>query len=477
MPETNLSPRPRVLWYSQQTSFDLSKQTPIDFFFCNQLGSYDAYVLPFDQFNSVDELAQFHAQCERPTLLMVDNESIESALTILREFDDLCMLESPRRIIEMRVKGLLFTWRQMVDPLTMVMRRDYLLDRLQKLSSSAHPDAPVSFTTFDIDYFKSINDQFGHHVGDVVLVRLGELLSEFYPRQNIGRIMGGKFGAISFTDEHTAYGVAEQIRLAFATHKFEPALDATVSAGVATVIGPVSNHAFANMSDEALISAKAKGRDTAQTYSQIREDSLRAGDDVDIMLFENQARVLTERVTNFITQRSKKLLRKLRSEAETDGLTQVFTRRYFDRRLQNDFDRALMHDKQLCLALVDLDYFGQVNKQYGWPTGDKTLTDVCDLIQEHLRASDWVGRYGGEEICIVLPNTNLQDSGKIAERIRQAVAEHRFTATTGETFGVTLSVGLVEMNNLLDSCPAELIERVSQKTLSAKQAGRNQVAM
>ncbi len=202
------------------------------------------------------------------------------------------------------------------------------------------------------------------------------------------------------------------------------------------------------------------------------------GEEFAVMLcdegLQTRARVLAERVANFITLRSKRLLRDVRTEAETDALTQFYTRRYFDRRMSAELKQFAGRDGQLTVALIDVDHFGQINKVHGWPTGDKILRELSHVIRENLRSTDWVGRYGGEEFCIVMPGTHPQEACIVLERLRANMAATQLVSTAGMPVPVTLSIG-VAANDRPDDHPLALLERASAQTLAAKNSGRNRL--
>lgn len=164
------------------------------------------------------------------------------------------------------------------------------------------------------------------------------------------------------------------------------------------------------------------------------------------------------------------LLDTVRREAETDGLTQFYTRRHLDRRLEREFEES----RPLSVAMLDLDHFGAVNKQHGWPSGDKVLREACEEIRAQLRETDWVGRYGGEEFCVVMPGASLEQAAGVLERVRAGIERRRFTTTAGQHVPLTVSIGAAQRRPQ-DTAPLELLERASARALEAKRRGRNQV--
>ena len=209
-------------------------------------------------------------------------------------------------------------------------------------------------------------------------------------------------------------------------------------------------------------------------YHDLEAESLAEGNHIEVVGLEIQARVLAERVANFITMRSRNLLDKVRLEADMDGLTGCFTRRCLDRRLQIEFGNP--NDWPLTVAFLDLDHFGAVNKDHGWQTGDKLLLEVCDAIRDQLRNSDWLGRYGGEEFCLVMPNTTLDEARQILSRLRETIEQTEFTSVKQQSVPMTVSIGAA-MARPDETSYTELLARASDQALKAKRTGRNQICI
>lgn len=161
----------------------------------------------------------------------------------------------------------------------------------------------------------------------------------------------------------------------------------------------------------------------------------------------------------------------LRRRIQTDPLTEVTSRE----RLLEILADALQHccgtqGRPLCLAMVDLDFFKQVNDQYGHLTGDAVLRDVTARIRSALRDFDVVGRYGGEEFIVVLQNTSLPRARTICERVRKRVASAPFKVE-GIRIPMTISLGLTQARagDRVDL----LVDRADHAMYAAKDAGRN----
>ncbi len=159
--------------------------------------------------------------------------------------------------------------------------------------------------------------------------------------------------------------------------------------------------------------------------------------------------------------------------ATTDGLTGLLNRRALDELLRNRFAEAVRYKRPLSFVLFDIDHFKRVNDQHGHLSGDAVLRGVAQLAQAQARTIDRVARYGGEEIALILPETDLAGAMVIAERIRAAVeaSEH---AIEGGSLKVSVSAGVAVVAPGVEKLE-QLVEAADQALYRAKQAGRNRV--
>lgn len=169
------------------------------------------------------------------------------------------------------------------------------------------------------------------------------------------------------------------------------------------------------------------------------------------------------------------LYEEIRKLSMRDGLTRVYNRRYLDERLEEEFKKSMRYNKHLCVVMMDLDHFKKVNDRYGHQTGDMVLRRVTECCREAIRATDIIGRYGGEEFLIVLPDTDARGGMMVAERIRKMVEEAVILAENGERLRVTVSLGVCDIPRPGINTVEKLIEAVDQALYEAKRRGRNRV--
>ena len=159
--------------------------------------------------------------------------------------------------------------------------------------------------------------------------------------------------------------------------------------------------------------------------------------------------------------------------ATVDRLTGVFNRQALLSELFTEVERASRYDRPLCVAFVDIDHFKVVNDSYGHESGDRVLRGVAQIIAGNLRASDLVGRYGGEEFMLVLTETNVEEGAALAEKLRTLVERERFAVDGNPNLSVTISIGIV--GGVGQQLRMETLVRDADAAMySAKSLGRNQ---
>ncbi len=160
--------------------------------------------------------------------------------------------------------------------------------------------------------------------------------------------------------------------------------------------------------------------------------------------------------------------------ATRDPLTNCFNRRSFNDLFAEEFSYAQEDNKQLCCLMVDLDHFKLVNDNYGHAVGDEVIKMLAMTLNSITREQDIVGRYGGEEFCVVLPGLDIDAALSVAERIRLKIKDESIRVYQSEGPRVTASIG-VSMIGDNASDPAELTDQADQALYVAKDAGRNRV--
>ncbi|MBU6954190.1 GGDEF domain-containing protein [Hahella sp. HN01] len=165
-------------------------------------------------------------------------------------------------------------------------------------------------------------------------------------------------------------------------------------------------------------------------------------------------------------------LEKISVMASTDELTGLCTRRELMKQLSNELSRCRRSSGALSLCLLDIDHFKRINDSYGHQAGDAVLKKVAETMQSLVRSIDCLGRYGGEEFLLILPQTPLDGAFITAERLRRAVMDISFPEVAPE-FRVTISLGAAELEE--GEAMEGLIARADQALYAAKGAGRNRV--
>ncbi|MCL9782532.1 GGDEF domain-containing protein [Vibrio sp. S4M6] len=160
--------------------------------------------------------------------------------------------------------------------------------------------------------------------------------------------------------------------------------------------------------------------------------------------------------------------------SDYDALTGVFNRRGFMLMAKHELQRSQKDDLALCLLMIDIDHFKMVNDNYGHMVGDQVLKSITKKLHMNLRASDSLGRWGGEEFIVILPNQESSRALVIAERLRESIEQSELRINKNTTVKVTISIGLSCFNKHIANLEA-LISSADERLYKAKQGGRNQV--
>ncbi|HUJ17177.1 MAG TPA: diguanylate cyclase [Nitrospirota bacterium] len=173
------------------------------------------------------------------------------------------------------------------------------------------------------------------------------------------------------------------------------------------------------------------------------------------------------------TRRLEEMLSRVKTLAHVDPLTGLYNRRRFETVLASEFKRAMRYQFPLSCLMLDIDHFKKVNDKCGHIAGDHVLRDTVKIIQDNMRESDTVARWGGEEFAILSPNTSKEKALVVGERIRKAMSSYAFPSV-GD-IKITISIGIADVPHATISTIEQLIEAADAALYEAKKGGRNKV--
>lgn len=169
---------------------------------------------------------------------------------------------------------------------------------------------------------------------------------------------------------------------------------------------------------------------------------------------------------------------RLFTAATEDGLTGLLRREVVCERLALEIARAKRYRRPLAVAMLDLDHFKAINDEHGHAAGDALLRAVARALKTELRTTDFLGRFGGEEFLLVLPETDLEGAAQVAEKLRRRIAALAVEAEDGRELAVSLSIGLAALDGRprdAAASPETLLEAADQALYRAKHSGRNRI--
>ena len=166
---------------------------------------------------------------------------------------------------------------------------------------------------------------------------------------------------------------------------------------------------------------------------------------------------------------------RIREMSRTDALTNLHNRRSILELLDQEMARCARDGRAFSVVILDLDHFKRVNDTWGHPTGDRVLQAAARLLRQSVRSSDHVGRYGGEEFMIILPETTPADALPVIERCRVALTEAGLLTDGGEPLPISGSFGLSGMTQGQALVSQQLVQRADEALYAAKAAGRNRI--
>lgn len=173
-------------------------------------------------------------------------------------------------------------------------------------------------------------------------------------------------------------------------------------------------------------------------------------------------------------ERSNELYKIYKTDSTKDFLTGLNNTRQFDKLLNMSFERVIENDEKLSCLMIDIDHFKRVNDTYGHAVGDVVLKELAGILEKNCRAFDFVGRVGGEEFCILLPDCPTDRALEIGARIRNYVKDHKFPIGQNKYINITVSIGTSSYPETVANIE-ELVEKADVGLYKAKQTGRDRV--
>ena len=165
----------------------------------------------------------------------------------------------------------------------------------------------------------------------------------------------------------------------------------------------------------------------------------------------------------------------IRELVHTDQMTGLFNRRGLDEHFIREAARADRSKNPLCIILIDLDNFKEINETYGYPFGDNVLISLARIMKNALRPTDVVARYGGEEFVILLPDTEINDAVRIIQRLQRMLASNPVLNADNQPVSVTISCGVTLRQT--DEHQHTVIKRVDEALFRAKNIGLSQIEL
>lgn len=165
----------------------------------------------------------------------------------------------------------------------------------------------------------------------------------------------------------------------------------------------------------------------------------------------------------------------MESLGNIDFLTSLPNRRAFDQVLYFEKNRLARHGQSASIAIVDIDYFKQVNDNYGHDAGDRVLVQISEIFLANVRVYDTVARFGGEEFVFYMPQTTIDEASRLLERIRKQIEISKFGINEEITVHITCSIGLCSFDREIQ--PADALIKADASLYKAKRSGRNKIVI
>jgi diguanylate cyclase (GGDEF)-like protein len=164
----------------------------------------------------------------------------------------------------------------------------------------------------------------------------------------------------------------------------------------------------------------------------------------------------------------------LEYQTQIDPLTGLYNRRAFERKIEEEFERAKRYDHPLSVLILDIDNFKTINDTYGHHGGDTVLIKISETLREKTRRSDLAARYGGEEFVLILPETDQDSAVQVARKVHEEIRSRTF-GTSISPFSLTVSVGLCSTSTRRYSDWRQMLEAADQALYVAKNGGKDRI--
>jgi diguanylate cyclase (GGDEF)-like protein len=204
--------------------------------------------------------------------------------------------------------------------------------------------------------------------------------------------------------------------------------------------------------------------DNAELYSesqQAKESLKRARDDLEVEVKKRTAELVKAR-------------NRLQELSTTDELTGLYNYRYLIFSLESELERTLRYKRSLSLLMMDIDYFKSLNDTYGHQCGNVVIKTVAQLLKRNVRRTDIVARYGGDELSIILTETDRERSRDVAEKLKAVINGHAFK-WQGKTLDVRVSIGLATVPEPGIDSAYDLVTAADRALYEAKEQGRDSI--
>jgi two-component system, cell cycle response regulator len=467
---------------------------------CGRVGdsgnpSADMRVLPGDVFPGTDQLrVEYHSDA-RPTLILACSAQQASEVChFANPVDEIGLLDESSALIARRLALLTarsteaeqrepltrLQYERDHDPLTGLLNRRAFLANVKKILEGFPPGALMGLVLLDLDNFKAINDTLGHAAGDEVLRKLAILIRGLTRIEDLfGRFGGDEFLIlVAGGDEQILVSLVQRILDLIKSHEFligSNKVHVSASAGLVLLRAKADLNEMLLNADQSLYEAKASGRGRLVIFERLQDDTTARDEDLYLRNFENVIRVATDRVVAQITSKARSLLEAARRQADEDPVTGLKSRRYFEMRIVRDIESARRRGRALTVAMVDLDNFREINKQFRWTSADRALQKFAQIAIGHVRRpEDWVARWGGEEFLVVMPDADLKTGRAVAERIRREVEQCSVESIDRGTMRFTVSIGVARLTHKTPGA-FELIDKAAKALGEAKSSGKNRI--